>query len=321
MPKRKVQQPPFHPSPGAKSAPELYLLDRFSEQNIETWANRSQDLDELVRRLYFDTEPARIKFRLEISQALNKKTSAPVLFDQWVRVLGYRWCEDPLSSAGSIQTYGGRFNIGQDVEHSISPPFPAFYVAEDYETAYREYFQKEAGSTTGGLIPEELSLAGSVTIIRLRGRVERVLDLTDPVVLINATTVLKKIKMPKSVEEVLRRLRVPRGQRPRMVQTSADLQRIFTENWKEWPVVYGIPASSQVFGQFAVAAGFEAIRYRSTKQPSKNCLAIFPCNLASNRSFVELVDEPPPGVTLRRLDITTSEALSGLKGIRVKLPR
>jgi len=318
VPKRKGQHPPIHRAAGAAPSPELYLLDRFSEQNLETWARRSEDLDEVVRRLYFDTEPARIALKSEISDALNKKPGAPASFDGWVRVLGYRWSMAPLSCAGSVKTFGGRFNVGQDVEHAIGGPFPALYVGEDYETAYREYFQKEAGTTSEGLSPEELALIGSLSAVRLRGHVERVLDLTDAAVLANACAVLRKIRMPRSVNDALRRLKVPRGKGPRMVQTPADLRRIFSENWREWPVVYGIPSASQVFGKLAVDAGFEAVRYHSTKHPTKHCLAIFPCNFGSDRSFVELVDAAPPGVSHVRLDIGTCDDLSGMNGVYIR---
>ena len=83
------------------------------------------------------------------------------------------------------------------------------------------------------------------------------------------------------------------------------------QNWRKWPVQFGVPSPSQIFADFAIGAGYEAIRYRSTKDPNGHCLAIFPSNLGSKNTFVEIVGTPPDDRVLSRLDLSTAQSLCG----------
>src|SRR5450755_2045334 len=88
---------------------------------------------------------------------------------------------EPLSVAGSVKREGGRFNIGSDLSPAAFPAFPALYLAEDYDTAFRERF-------AGALVPKRSALSaadfslrspGTFTQMRLKGSVENVIDIGD----------------------------------------------------------------------------------------------------------------------------------------------
>lgn len=304
------------------SPPDIYLLDRFSSADVETWNARSRDLDELNYELYFATEPDRLRYRADLIDALCVRPAPPLEIEHWVRVSDYRWAETPLSTAGSLRSWGGRFNVGMDVEQANIAPFPALYLGSTYETAYREKFQLTQDSPSGsGLSPEELALGTSITSVRVNGHIERALDVTDPLALAPVCRILAKIRMPPKAEKLLRRLRMPKGA-IRMIKTPAALQRAIMEhNWTIGPSQFGVPSPSQTLAELAIAAGYEAIRYRSVRHHAGHCVALFPANLGSNNTFVELADPSPPSVTHRRLDLDTADALSGWDTVPASLMR
>ena len=263
MAKRKVQGPPIQDLV-PRLEPGLNVLDRFSTKDLETWLARSRNLDELHQRLYFATEPERISRKTELLEALNVKPIG-VTFNNWFRVVEHRWANDPLGATGSLKSYGGRFNIGQDIEHAIGRPFPAIYLGDSFETAWREYHQLPAKSgALAGLTIEELSLSGSMTSVRTEGHLERVLDVTDPYAIAPVCRILAKIRMPSGIPDLLRKLRAPKNA-IQMVRTAANLQRAITANWRDWPVQFGLPSPSQQFAELVLAAGYEGIRYKSSK--------------------------------------------------------
>lgn len=296
----------------AGSSPlNLLTLDRFSEADLDKWLGLSAKLDELARILYFAVEPERIRRQGELVEALNERPAAPADFEGWVRVVDTRWTLSPLSSIGSLKAYGGRFNIGRDVMSSNRSPFPALYVGENFETAYRERFQMEQGDTVGGLTVEELALGASTSNYRVRGHVERVFDATSLASLSPIAKVLAKFKMPTEAVAIAKLLKMHRPSD--MMIRSAESLRVALQvsNWRVWPVQYELPAPSQIFGDLIRAAGYEAIRYRSTKSRSGYCMAVLSGNLGSNRTFVELMDPAAPEVEYPRLDLGTSEQLAG----------
>ena len=314
---RRNRSTPPNRSPAGTATPNLFLLDRFTEKDLETWTDRSEDLDELYRLLYLAVEPERIRKREAILAALNVKPAPPVSFERWVRIVEHRWTNLPLSSAGSLLEFGGRFNIGQDIDLSLSKPFPALYIGDSYETAYRERYQLGRDQTSqNGLSPEDLALGVSTSNVFLRGHVERVLDVSDPLALAPVCRIFSKFKLPAGITQILKRLKAP-PQAAYMIRTAAQLQMAMqVQNWRTWPVQFGIPSPSQQFAELAQAAGYEAIRYRSTKNPSGQCLAIFSGSLGSNKTFVDLADPYPPEVSQPRLDLSTADELAGWDCIR-----
>jgi hypothetical protein len=167
------------------------------------------------------------------------------------------------------------------------------------------------------LTVEELSLSGSMTSVRVDGHLERVLDVTDPYAIAPVCRILAKIKMPSGIPQLLRKLKAPKNA-IQMIRTTAQLQRAVTANWRNWPVQFGLPSPSQQFAELALSAGYEAIRYKSSKS-SGYCLAVFPSNISNGRSFVQLSDPAPDSVLSNRLDISSAESHCGWNSLPVRL--
>jgi len=84
-------------------------LDRFSEANLNRWREISNDLDELQSVLYFNLVPERRRHRDDLLQAVATATPLSLELKSWARIVTYRYSNAPLSCAGSLQAYGGRF--------------------------------------------------------------------------------------------------------------------------------------------------------------------------------------------------------------------
>lgn len=311
MAKRKVQPPPSHPPKSAELPLTVHVLDRFSAADLETWKRVSADLDELHATLYFQVQPQRIRRKQELIDALSVLDPKPYEFDEWFRIVDYCYTNTPLSVVGSLRGIGGRFNIGPDTDQSITPPFPALYVGDTLQTAYRERYQVGADpiGASGGLTPEDLALSRSSSNVRVRGRVERCIDVSDSRNLVAVSKVLAKIHMPENARRLIRRLKLS-PQHVYMITSPAQLSAALQEhNWRARPTQFGIPSVSQQFAELAIHAGYEGIVYKSTKNPGGKCLAFFSDNLGSDRTYVELVDASPTSVVHRRLDLDSADAL------------
>lgn len=306
MPKKNTPPPPKHATPQPPSG--LLELERFSEASLTKWLTVSRDLDQLAGELFHSIRPEQNRVRERILEALQSVPGQAITLDPWVRIVSYRYSLQPLSCAGSMLTIGGRFNPGAELDPDTMTPFPALYLAADYETAFREKFQIASSARVDGLTPGELALeqGASHSTVQLRGCLHHLFDMTvrhlEPV-----AAVLRKIKMPPRAQTLKKKL----GSRdPRMVTSGAELYRTALEfNWRQGPVQFGLPAQSQVLAEFIRAAGFEGIRYKSSKGPGY-CIALFPDRL-QDASYVELADPFPPEVRYTRLDLESAAALAG----------
>lgn len=83
-----------------------------------------------------------------------------------------------MSDVGSTAHIGGRFNIGSNVDPQQFPPFPALYIADTLETAYREKFSLGSTTRRGVLDAANLSLSVGATTVVIEGCVNSVFDLT-----------------------------------------------------------------------------------------------------------------------------------------------
>lgn len=318
MTKRRLQKPPTR---AARRELEqgLLLLDRFTSSDLDAWKARSEDLDELYQTLYFGLEPERIKRRQEFLDALQSSPGDSLSFSDWTRIVDWQWTNNPLSAIGSLKGHGGRFNIGSDVDEcGNSLPFPALYLGGSPETAYREYYQCDVSDAEKfGLTREDLALQKSTTTVQLKGYVERVFDATDRSKLERFASVLKKFKTPPGLIPLARRLKLGPANNL-LIRTAAQLQRNLQDaNWRRWPSQFGLPSPNQKFGDWVRAAGYEAIKYESAKNPGTSCLAIFPDSIVSRNTFVEILGSPPSSVSHTRLDLETAESLSGWNEIDV----
>ena len=222
---------------------------------------------------------------------------------------------EPLSCAGSLQYIGGRFNAGAELDSNTLKPWPALYLAEDYETAFREKFQLPSDELVEGLSPQELALqpGESHAAVFLRGHLSRVFDMTSVEALAPIAKVLRQIKMPEQALKIQRSMKIA-GRGVFMISTGKQLHdAALRPNWRVLPIQFGLPAHSQILADLIRAADFEAILYRSTKGPGK-CLAVYP-DLLRDGSFVELIDDAPSACKYRRLDENSAADLEGWESL------
>lgn len=310
MPKKHFPPSPNHAG-GAAQNRGILELDRFSAESLHQWQQLSNDLDRLQAILFFGLEPARRALRTELLEALQKQQGTGVDLTSWVRMVPYQYSNEPLSCAGSLHGYGGRFNAGIDLDARTLDPWPALYLASDYPTAFREKFQIEHDGKIDGLSAQELALeqGASHATVFLRGKVTKVFDMTHHAPLDEVGRILARIKMPEEARRYMKKLRLP----PKamfMVKSGKQIHDMVVEqNWRVLPAQFGLPSQSHVMAELIRAAGFEGILYQSTKGTGQ-CLAIFPETMDGG-SFVELSDKPPLGVQYARLDGDTAEQLAG----------
>lgn len=318
MTRRKIMPPPGRPKVPAESR-GILELDRFSEASLRQWKTLSDDLDELERTLFYALEPERRRLRPELLAALQQQANEPLEILGWSRIASYIHSLNPLSAAGSLLGYGGRFNPGADLEPGTLAPWPALYLAEDYETAFQEKFQMRSDEVRDGLSPQELALqpVTSHVTVMLDGRLNRVFDATSPDKLAAVARVLGKIKLPERARQLKKKLQFAQNVLF-MIRTGKQLHEVVLNyNWRRLPVQFDLPAPSQVLAELVRSAGFEAILYHSIRGPG-HCLAVFP-DLLMEGSFIELVDTPPHEETLPRLDVDTADALAGWEVLPVQM--
>ncbi|MFZ2507919.1 MAG: RES family NAD+ phosphorylase [Steroidobacteraceae bacterium] len=289
---------------------DLYELERFSQRDLRRWLGASETLDELQRELHFGLESQRRGDRTQLLDALRVKPAPTLNLQGWIRIVEFRYCLDPLSAAGSLRCSGGRFNVGQDLGIAIgTASWPALYIAEDFETAFREKFQVPSASKSTGLTPEELALqdSGSYLVALLRGEIHSVLDLGDREALKPFCQKIAQFELPGRVRTLARSL----GVRPaQLVRSPALLQRmVLSSKWRVIPTQFELPAPSQVFGELVQSAGYEAMTYQSS-QGGGQCAVIFPTRMAESSSYVELQEGYPEQVRLPRLDRNTWHLLT-----------
>ena len=95
---------------------KAFVLDAFTESDLEEWDQRSIDIQAYLDRVYFDLERQRAARHEDLCAALRAVPATEQTVDRWVRVTDWRWNLTPLSPSGSLNGIGGRFNIGQDLE-------------------------------------------------------------------------------------------------------------------------------------------------------------------------------------------------------------
>jgi RES domain-containing protein len=296
-------------------------LERFTSETLNRWNALSQDLDELQAALHFGVMPEQRRLRRVLIETLQQTPRTRLVLTGWVRIVTYRYSMEPLSAAGSLHGYGGRFNAGADLDPGTLDPWPALYIAENQETAFRERFQIASTGTVDGLSPQELALAQSTSYstVFLNGELHDLFDMTSPSSLEAVAKVLGRIRMPAKARFLQKKLRISATDL-RMIRTGQQLyDNVLTRNWRTLPVQFGLPAAGHVLAELIRAAGFGGILYRSTKGPAR-CVAVFPGALSSD-SFVELAGDAPVSVKHVRLDIDSGEELSGWDTLPMKRQR
>jgi RES domain-containing protein len=285
--------------------PSLHELDRFSHATLHQWLVATKKLDQLHRALYFELERLRQAHEGQLLDALRSQTRANYSFDNWSRIVDYRYSLEPLSDAGSLRGDGGRFNIGADLSPGTFTPFPALYIAEDFQTAFSERFGRVDKRKAVTLTANEIALRipTSFTQVRLAGNIEQVIDIGDLDALKPFTDILRDFPVPKDILKAARQLGLRQG--AWLIRSPSLLQRkLLDRNWRMVSAQFDLPSNSQIFGRLAVAAGIHGILYPSTKQADKRCLALFTQNWSNSKSMLEVSDAIPAGALVTRISGT-----------------
>jgi len=298
----RKRRPPAHRPATPKNDP--YLLDEFSHQDLSAWKRKSALLNQYRVKQFYELESLREIHRQELSDALRSHPPVSLEINGWTRLIDYCYTLSPLSAEGSMKK-GGRFNVGRDLDVDLFAPFPALYLASDYETAYAERFG--APPSDASPQPHELALRGSrsFTSVSLSGQLYDLFDLRESDTVKGFARVISKFSMNKELQQMARKLDM-RG--PLLISTQGNLYKSLLGNWRDMPMQYGLPANSQVFARFLRQANFEGVIYPSTKGEG-SCIALFLDRLDGSDAYLGLSDRAPPEVTETRLDAKTAARL------------
>jgi len=280
-----------------------FQLDQFSEADLRTWKRMAGGVNEYHVRLFYHLESLRKLHQSKLHEALQASTPVSITLDRWVRIIDYRYSMEPLSAVGSLFS-GGRFNIGRDLNPGQFPPYPALYIAENYQTAYAEKFGMTTSEQRDGLPGHELALRKptSFSSINISGELNNLFDVGRAANFTKFAAIIRNFKMPKELKMLAREVGI---KQPWLVTSTAILkQGLLANDWKAWPAQLQIPANPQILGRLIMDAGFEGVIYPSTKGGGK-CVAIFPKNFDGADSYLELADAPPEGANCTRLDSQT----------------
>jgi hypothetical protein len=254
------------------------------------------DLVEFHWRYYSELAFQRRRIREELNRSL-RNAAAAFQFSGWQRVVKYKYSLDPLSAQGSLFDPGGRFNVGA-IDSTRHPMFLALYLAADKGTALAEVLGRD--KDVGSLTPEQLALTKpeSISAVSVTGKLDAVIDIRMSGNLSKFVSLIKDFKLSKPLISEARRLGAP----VKLITTVAELKTVLMlDNWRNWPMLYDVPAGSQIFGGIAVDAGVEGILYESVLT-GKECLAVFPQNFLNSSSYVGLDDPAPSDDVRTRID-------------------
>lgn len=299
--KKKVRVPEKRAVATPPRQTTQYLIERFTELDLKRWRTLSKAIYDQQTLLYFCLEGQRKTYTDKINKSLEKGEIS-YSFDNWSRVLEYRYSDNPLSPIGSTISVGGRFNIG-DIDPKTFCPFPALYLGSDDKTVLSEYFQSSP-TPTNGLSREELALTqkDAYAVVKVKGVLSRVFDLRKRENIRAFANILKTFDLSSTVVRHAKQANIELPKLLRNVDVMYSF--MFEKRWRERPMQFDIPANPQIFGRILKDAGFQGILYRSVRGNGL-CLAIFPENLGPY-DFVELPKgTAPKSVKIQRMDWST----------------
>jgi len=268
-----------------------YLLEEGTIQSLVEGKRLNQEHIKYQWDFYSELAYQRSQIQDQLILSIQESCIPNFKIDSWQRVTKWKYSNHPLSTVGSLVSFGGRFNIGEDISSSDTlKTFQALYIAEDQGTAQLEALGQD--SSGSALTIEEISLSNknSFACTSMSGCLDRVIDLTDKQSLVKFARLISKFKIPQSILDSAKQLGIPA---PTLIKSPGSLLKSFlTNNWRKEPAQFDIPANSQIFGQLAYLAGMDGIVYPSVKT-GKHCLAIYPTNFDGRNSYLALDDEPP----------------------------
>ncbi len=276
----------------------LYVLDAFSHRDIKRWKEQSQAISAYCWDHYSYFAHHRSLMGNELKTSLINNC-IEYEFSNWHRAVDYKFSNEPLSARGSIlNEVGGRFNIG-DIDQIKFPKFAGLYFAVDVMTALSEKFGINSENAADGLTPNQLNLAGNLTIVKVKGKLTNVLNLCDPETISDFFKLIKNIHIPLSFIARAKKLGIS-AMMP-VHNTQELLNTFLRDDWRVMPMQFDIPANPQILGQLVFAAGIEAILYPSVKT-KKECLVVYPENFRLSDAYVEVDGDVPSRLIHSRID-------------------
>lgn len=296
--KRKVGVPAYYALSFGKFGPQ-YVLESGSVSDIERYQKNADAVAEFNWKFYAELAYQRSQIEGELVAALSRAAIGPYRFDHWQRAVKWKYSLDPLNTRGSVQYGGGRFNIGK-IDPKLFPIFPALYITEDKDTALQETLGQSA-LHDAHLLAQEIALGApqSESLISVSGKLETIINLSNAENLQPFVDLLAEVKIPSYLHRDSKKL----GIGPLSVLKTTDELKgnLLDPNWRVLPQVVDVPANSQLFGQLVRSAGIGGILYPS-KFTDKKCLVLYPQNFENTSSYIELDDECPENVSLKRID-------------------
>lgn len=247
---------------------------------------------------YHDLEFQRLRKSKELKDSILGSSFGPFNFSSWIRSVTFKYSSNPLSSRGSVNSIGGRFNIGSDIQDSNFTSFNALYLAEDILTSLFEMYGVKNEGDLDSALQVCFTNRKNLTIVNVSGNLNRVLDIDQPKCLDAFVKELSKVTFSSDIIDRRKKMGIKDHS---TIKTSEELLKsLYYAEWRYQPQIHDIPSNSQVFGQIAYRAGIEAILYTSVKN-GKKCMAIFPKNL-TDTSVISIDGDLPDFVKKGKLD-------------------
>jgi hypothetical protein len=266
------------------------ILEQGNISDITKTKKAMDRLDQFSWKQYTELAQQRDKIQDEIKKNLIKSCLTNYEFKNWQRAVKYKYSLHPLSSVGSWNFIGGRFNAGKDVNLSV-PFFQGLYLAEDKDTALQEHLGQVKPKDTSKLTAREIALTtpDSESIICISGKIDKVFDLTTSKTLSELVNLFSKFSFSSELIQLSKTLKLPK---PEIVDEPKKLlDSLLDRDWRLNPL-NNVPSNSQIFGHLVYAAEIEGILYPS-KFTKKLCLVLFPKNFPNTESYIQLNDEVP----------------------------
>lgn len=277
-----------------------YLLEQGTLKGMSQAKEFTDKLLKYHWKYYSELACQRNEIQEDLKKILTQSCISNYEFNQWQRAVKYKYGLHPLSTVGSLQFIGGRFNTGLEVNSQI-PSFAGLYIAKNKDTALQEHLGQQLNGSNPKLTPREIALTNpsSESIVSVSGKLDKVFDLTNVGNLDLFIRVIKKFTLSKELIQAAKQLSVPN---PGIIKTSKVLlENLLIPNWRDWPDNYDVPANSQIFGHLVYSAGIEGILYPS-KFTNMLCLTIFPNNFPGTDSFIIIDDDVPHEKVPKRID-------------------
>ena len=278
-----------------------YLLESDNLADMKEKKKNNNNLLEYQWLFFSELEYQRNQSYNTIQEALILSCTKNFPFKNWQRTVKWKYGRKPLSTVGSNNFSGQRFNMGKDINRSINS-FPALYLAKDKDTSLQEVFGKTQSNTNiNNLSSQQLALTkpDSEVTISVSGQLDTIIDIRNSKTLSKFVEVIKTFKISQRIKILAKKLKQPT---PKIGKTNKQLwNSLLEKNWSYFPTQFDIPSDSQIFGKLVCSVGIVGIIYPSiyTKKP---CLAIFPCNFDNTDSYIELDDETPDKKMTKKFD-------------------